>query len=266
MTDEIHGSHPQVQHQQMFDILQGTSRNMSIPIISGLCAQNKFLWPNAAPIEFTWELDDATANLFVPSHAVTKTDQWQIQNVYMIADAVEMDAGLLNKYVQHLAQGFSLSWEIKTLNSVLHSVGNSHASFSCNQSRAYTKLDTVFASLVRSVDVGTNLATCKKPVNWFQGLNAEHVGGIVPDNDTDILESYITLGSKRIPVFQKVELICTTSGCYRRVAKTLRTFITYLCLATLTYHAHSAWDTILKNCLLELWHPSPGKTPGRVTF
>ena len=119
----------------------------------------------------------------------------------MIADAVEMDAGLLNRYVQHLAQGFSLSWEIKSLNSVLHSVGNSHASFSCNQSRAYTKLDTVFASLVRSEDVGTNLETCKKPVNWFQGLHGEHVGGIVPDNDTDILESYITLGSKRIPVF-----------------------------------------------------------------
>ena len=200
MSDEVHSNPAVLQNQLMYDILQGTARNVSIPLISGLCAQNKFLWPNAAPIEFTWELDDATANLFIPA-GDTKTDQWQIQNVYMIADAVEMDAGLLNRYVQHLAQGYSLSWEIKSLNSVLHSVGNSHASFSCNQSRAYTKLDTVFASLVRSEVVGTNLATCKKPVNWFQGLSAEHVGGIVPDNDTDILESYITLGSKRIPVF-----------------------------------------------------------------
>ena len=200
MSDEVHSGTPSVQSQLMFDIIQGTSRNMSIPIISGLCAQNKFLWPNAAPIEFTWELDDATANLFVPAGGA-KTDQWQIQNVYMIADAVEMDAGLLNRYVQHLAQGYSLSWEIKSLNSVLHSVGNSHSSFSCNQSRAYTKLDTVFATLVRTEDAGQTLQACKKPVNWFQGLSAEHLTAIVPDNRNDILESYITLGSKRIPVF-----------------------------------------------------------------
>ena len=204
MSDELHGNHATTQHQNMFNIIQGTTRNVSIPLISGLCAQNKFLWPNAAPIEFTWELDDAGANLWLPTagtEANNYTDQFQIQNVYLIADAVEMDAGLLNKYVQHLAQGYSLSWEIKSLNSVLHSVGNSHASFSCNQSRAYTKLDTVFATLVRTEDAGQTLQSCKKPVNWFQGLSAEHLTAIVPDNRNDILESYITLGSKRIPVF-----------------------------------------------------------------
>ena len=133
--------------------------------------------------------------------AGSHTDQWQIQNVYLIADAVEMDAGLLNKYVQHLAQGFSLSWEIKTLNSVLHSVGNSHANFSCNQSRAYTKLDTMFATLVRHEAEGTAISGCKKPVNWFQGLYEDHLSGVSPDNSNDNLEAYITLGSKRIPVF-----------------------------------------------------------------
>ena len=130
MSDELHGTHATTQHQNMFNVIQGTARNVSIPLISGLCAQNKFLWPNAAPIEFTWELDDAAANLWLPTagtEANNYTDQFQIQNVYLIADAVEMDAGLLNKYVQHLAQGYSLSWEIKTLNSA-HSVGNSHAS------------------------------------------------------------------------------------------------------------------------------------------
>ena len=204
MSDELHGNHATTQHQNMLNVVQGTARNVSIPLISGLCAQNKFLWPNAAPIEFTWELDDAGANLWLPTagtEANNYTDQFQIQNVYLIADAVEMDAGLLNKYVQHLAQGYSLSWEIKSLNSVLHSVGNSHASFSCNQSRAYTKLDSVFATLVRTEDAGQTLQACKKPVNWFQGLSAEHLTAIIPDNSNDILESYITLGSKRIPVF-----------------------------------------------------------------
>ena len=166
--------------------------------------------PGAAEMAFTpifeyaCGADGADAALapagWVPA-AGSHTDQWQIQNVYLIADAVEMDAGLLNKYVQHLAQGFSLSWEIKTLNSVLHSVGNSHANFSCNQSRAYTKLDTMFATLVRNEAEGTAISGCKKPVNWFQGLAGEHVAGIIPDSNSDGLESCITLGSKRIPGF-----------------------------------------------------------------
>ena len=123
----------------------GKTRNMSMTIISGLTAQNKYLWPNAGAIEFTFELDDAEANLhFVDGGTSNK---WQIENVYITADVFEMDSALLNKYVEHLAQGKSLSWEIKTLNSVLHSVGNSHANFSCNQSRAYTKLDTIFCKL-----------------------------------------------------------------------------------------------------------------------
>ena len=120
-------------------------------ILSGLTAQNKFLWPNAAPIEFTFELDDATANLWMGDGSV-HSNKWQIENVYITADVIEMDSALLNKYVEHLAQGKSLSWEIKTLNSVLHSVGNSHANFSCNQSRAYTKLDTMFVNYIRTED------------------------------------------------------------------------------------------------------------------
>ena len=72
------------------------SRNVSMAILSGLLAQKKFLWPNAAPIEFSFELDDATANLFNPV-AGTKSTSWQIQNCYIIADVVEMDSALLNK-------------------------------------------------------------------------------------------------------------------------------------------------------------------------
>ena len=109
---------------------------------SGLFAQNKFLWSIAAPIEFSFEPDDATANLVNPANN-SKSTSFQLQNCYIIADVVEMDSTRLNKYVEHLAHGKSLSWEFKTLNTVLHSVANAHASFSCNQSRAYTKLDTV---------------------------------------------------------------------------------------------------------------------------
>ena len=77
------------------------TRNMSMTIISGLTAQNKYLWPNAGAIEFTFELDDAEANLhFVDGGTSNK---WQIENVYITADVIEMDSALLNKYVEHLA-------------------------------------------------------------------------------------------------------------------------------------------------------------------
>ena len=140
-------------------IAAGRTRNMSMAIISGLTAQNKFLWPNAAPIEFTFELDDADANLHITKDGDGANEQstlWQIENVYITADVIEMDSALLNKYVEHLSQGKSLSWEIKTLNSVLHSVGNSHANFSCNQSRAYTKLDTMFVNFIVTEQAGTS--------------------------------------------------------------------------------------------------------------
>ena len=67
----------------MGTIVRNNTRNVSIPILSGLLAQNKFLWPNAAPIEFSWELDDATANVFGGADHST---EYQIQNVYLIAD------------------------------------------------------------------------------------------------------------------------------------------------------------------------------------
>ena len=55
-----------------------SSRNVSMSILSGLTAQNKFLWPNAAPIEFTFELDDATANLWMGDGSV-HSNKWQIE-------------------------------------------------------------------------------------------------------------------------------------------------------------------------------------------
>ena len=55
------------------------SRNISMSILSGLTAQSKFLWPNAAPIEFTFELDDKEANLVM--HGTANSNEWQIENV-----------------------------------------------------------------------------------------------------------------------------------------------------------------------------------------
>ena len=189
----------------MGTIPKGDTRNVSIPIISGLLSQNKFLWPNAAPIEFSWELDDDIANVY---GGAAHSTSWQIQNVYLIADAVEMDSALLNRYVEHLAQGKSLSWEIKTLNSVLHSVGSSHANFSCNQSRAYTKLDTLFATFIRTQAEGATFNACRKPVSWFQGLKPTPGTNIALSGAEDNLEAYLTIGSKRIPLFpeQKVNM------------------------------------------------------------
>ncbi len=69
-------------------------------ILSGLTAPNKFLWTNAAPIEFTFELDDATANLWMGDGSA-HSNKCQIENVYITADVIEMDRGLLNKYVEH---------------------------------------------------------------------------------------------------------------------------------------------------------------------
>ncbi len=44
----------------------GTTRNVTMSILSGLTSENQFLWPNAAPIEFTFELYDKDANLAMP--------------------------------------------------------------------------------------------------------------------------------------------------------------------------------------------------------
>jgi hypothetical protein len=190
-------------------IAQGQTKNMSMSILSGLTAQSKFLWPNAAPIEFTFELDDATANLHVPvvADAETTSSSFQIENMYITAEVIEMDSALLNKYVEHLSEGKSLSWENKTLNSVLHSVGSSNANFSCNQSRAYTKLDTIFVNYIRTELQGTGATTpytSRKQVNWFQGLTDSSTTAI--DDTNDILEAYITIGSKRVPLFAETKL------------------------------------------------------------
>ena len=98
-------------HQIPDPIAQGQTKNMCMSILSGLTAQSKFLWPNAAPIEFTFELDDVKANLHVPivSAAETASSSFQIENMYITADVIEMDSALLNKYVEHLSEGKSLS-------------------------------------------------------------------------------------------------------------------------------------------------------------
>ena len=86
-------------------------------------------------------------------------------------------------------------------------MGNSHANFSCNQSRAYTKLDTIFVNYVRTTIEGTAPNAPEdtiKPVNWFQGLTAGFLEEI--NDDTDTLEAYITIGAKRMPLFAETKL------------------------------------------------------------
>ena len=94
------------------------------------------------------------------------------------------------------------------MNSVMHSIGNSHANFSCNQSRAYTKLDTLFATLTRSEVNGVHgsvPASTKKPVSWFQGYATDHASNTALTATTDNLEAYLTIGSKRIPLFPETK-------------------------------------------------------------
>ena len=87
------------------------------------------------------------------------------------------------------------------MSSVLHSVGTSQQNFSCNQSRAYTKLDTLFASAIVPKQEGLTAVATKKPVTWFQGYFGDQDYNPILDSEYDNLEAYLTIGSKRIPLF-----------------------------------------------------------------
>ena len=151
-----------------------------------------------------------------------------------------MDSALLNKYVTHLAQGHSLSWEIKTLNSVVHSVGNSHANFSCNQSRAYTKLDTMFVNYIRTEAAASTPSGTRKHVNWFQGISSAATDEV--NDTTDTLEAYITIGSTRVPLFAETKLNQHFYRLLQATGKMQVTFIHYLCRFTHTGKTNSATD------------------------
>ena len=117
-------------------------------LASGLLStQTKYIWLSASPLVLEFELADA-ASCIMNNAAGQYSQLYSIQNVVLLADHVQMDPGLLNSYTKHIENGGALTYHFQTYSSIVHTIPQG-ADFSVNQTRAFTKLDTVFVNFAR---------------------------------------------------------------------------------------------------------------------
>ena len=152
-----------------------------MPFLLGmLSGQSKYLWLSAmGPI--TIEIELAAADAGVDG---TESSNWSISNAQILGDVVDISPDLLNAYTKHLEEGKSLPYHFGTFANVEHSVV-ANTPFSVNQSRSFSRLNTVFVSFMIA---STN--TVKDSTN-FQGIGTTN----------DDMEWYIALGPNRYPVY-----------------------------------------------------------------
>ena len=118
-----------------------------------------------------------------------------------------MDPGLLNSYTRHIENGGSLTYHFPTFSSIVHTIPAGQ-DFNVNQTRAFTKLDTVFVNFARQELEGTvapgTPADRVTDTWWFEGLNSDTAPGstiIAKTGNADRLEYFFQLGPKRFPHF-----------------------------------------------------------------
>ena len=138
---------------------------------------SKYIWFFASPLVLEFELADA-ASCIMHNAADQYSQQYSIQNVVLLADHVQMDPGLLNSNTKHIKNGGSLTNHCQTYSSIAHTI-LAGQDFSVNQTRAFTKLDTVFMHFARQEADGTVAPGENKVPNriadtwWFEGLNSD---------------------------------------------------------------------------------------------
>ncbi len=62
----------------------------------------------------------------------------------------------------------------------------------------------MFVNYIRTEAEGASAQNAVKQTNWFQGLT--NAWNTIIDDTNDTLEAYITIGSKRVPLFAENKL------------------------------------------------------------
>ena len=182
----------------------GETRTVSMNLLSGLFSgQNKYLWISAmGPITIELELADAEAPIMLSTPSLSgaapipRSNQWQISNPFVMGSVVDLSPDLVNAYTKHLEEGKSLPYSFGTYATVQHAIQRP-SDFSVNQSRAFSRLNTIFA--VFSKDQAWN----EREVSTFPGKTA---GAATMLQGEDNLETYISLGGTRYPQYPTQKL------------------------------------------------------------
>ena len=203
------------QREQPEHIPQSETRTVTMNLLSGLFSgQNKHLWLSAmGPVTIELELADASVPCKLGEHspavaatattgavaAVQRTNEWKISNVFAMGSIVDLSPDLINAYTGHLESGKSLPYSFGTYATVQHAIQRP-ADFSVNQSRAFSRLNTIFAVFSQPRDLETS------EVSYFSGKCGDAIDEHTMRQASDNLETYISLGGTRYPQYPTQKL------------------------------------------------------------
>ena len=202
------------QREQPEHIPPGETRTVTMNLLAGLFSgQNKHLWLSAmGPVVIEMELAEASVPCKLGEHsaavaatddapavaAIQRTNEWKISNCFCMGSVVDLSPDLINAYTKHLEEGKSLPYSFGTYATVQHAIQRP-ADFSVNQSRAFSRLNTIFAVF-------------SQPRSPFDSEVSYFPGKVPSDTDYsleqkyDNLETYISLGGTRYPQYPTTKL------------------------------------------------------------
>ena len=172
----------------------GTTKALWSPMSLGICQQKNYL-PVAFLTNCIIELllcgsgGDCTNTDVVAG--VSGSSSWQLEDVVVLMDVVNVQSSLLTSLSKHLLGGGSLTLAPKLYSTTMFSVGSSPDA-QIVHARAYTRLNSAFLSFWKTGGVGGEHPGAHKAVNTFyldssQGLSLQTMAGerVFPDHKCD---------------------------------------------------------------------------------
>ena len=166
------------------------------------CGQSKYSWLSAlGPITVELELAAAEDDFL---GGTGQSTTWKISNPVILGDVVDLSPDLTNSYVKHLEEGKSLPYSFGSFAAIEHAIPpSSLANFSINQSRSFSRLNTLF------VVFNKPQTNTEREVNTFVGKTNDTTITAGQDN----LNFYFSLGGTRYPTYPS-EKLATHRYCY----------------------------------------------------
>lgn len=183
-------------------IRPGAQKTVSFKPVFGIFNQPKMIPLQWCPLTVEFELvtgiDDAIVTALDNSQFPTNNTSmsWQIQDVQIKADVVELDSAVHNEYASHLMQGHPIPINYTSFITQLQAVTNS--TIAANITRSCSRLKSIFINFDKSLTQSAAASKSLMKKSWNSFYHPMRMGNYDYNKE---LQIQVLIGNKPYPIF-----------------------------------------------------------------
>ena len=184
MTGGTNAASFNVDNESLAPIPAGEARRTLSKLPFGLFAQDKYMpLQHVAGGSLTLELELSSNGWQAFKYEAANTVGWMIKDVFLHANAIDVDSSISNSITEHIASGEPLPYHLTTTYMTKHFL--TQEKFSIQLQRSSTRLKQIYCVIHKANSAVTNLH--------------HPLGANLPTLTNDTLEFQCTIGSRKFP-------------------------------------------------------------------